>query len=255
MTWEKALHAFENEGCQITLDREEIINNALMIKQNFFLNVNNLIGDCCKKKLTDFLPLNFPIMQIEKDGSTILINVQDLILDSNLFEILLASDDPPVDIPLHEPNQDTHNLPPIVYGPKNKPGRKPLYQKFPTLLDCATDFIKSHSFQAHNRRRETTGTGTGVSLKDLQKHLFENVPDLREHGISRDTIHHLKVAPRKSGLKATRYKSLIDAKVSQKRNNYRENSPNQHFLFSRVAYREEFAAMFSHEVKLCRRHE
>ena len=49
--------------------------------------------------------------------------------------------------------------------------------KFPTLIDTATDFIKSHSFAAHNRRRETTGSSTGVSLKQLQQHLCENVLD------------------------------------------------------------------------------
>ena len=98
--------------------------------------------------------------------------------------------------------------------------------KFPSLVQSATDFIKSHSFEAHNRRRETTGTGTGVSLKDLQKHLLQNVPGLREHGISRDTIHHLMIPPRKLNRQSIRYAEVIDARISRKRNNYWENNVN-----------------------------
>ena len=50
---------------------------------------------------------------------------------------------------------------------KKKTGKKSLVEKFPALAACATDFIKSNSFGAQNCRRETMGTGTGVSLKDL----------------------------------------------------------------------------------------
>ena len=38
--------------------------------------------------------------------------------------------------------------------------------------------------------------------------------------------------------------------ISRKRNNYRENNVNQHFLFSRVAYRKEFCSLFAHKSKL-----
>ena len=39
-----------------------------------------------------------------------------------------------------------------------KYGWTKLWQKFPQLIETATDFIKSHSFQAHVQHRETTGT-------------------------------------------------------------------------------------------------
>ena len=53
--------------------------------------------------------------------------------------------------------------------------------------------------------------------------------------------------PRKNSTRSQRYKSLIDAKVPGKRNQYREGSPNQHFLFARVSYREEFVSKFADE--------
>ena len=56
--------------------------------------------------------------------------------------------------------------------------------------------------------------------------------------------------PRQDCSRAHRYKSLIDAKVSGKCNQYREGSPNQHFLFARVAYGEDFVSRFENEVSL-----
>ena len=46
-----------------------------------------------------------------------------------------------------------------VFGPPKKRGRKPLYEKFPGLLDEVNNFVKQHSFAADGRRRETTRTG------------------------------------------------------------------------------------------------
>ena len=106
------------------------------------------------------------------------------------------------------------------------------------LVACATDFIKSNSFVAHNCKRETMGTGTGVSLKDLQKHLIKNVLGFEDHGIWRDTKHHLMVAPRKNATWAPCNKGLVDAKVAPKRNDYKENHVNQHFLAAPVKFRE-----------------
>ena len=217
---------------------------ASLVKENLFCNIDAFheLNAPMKRRLQDFLVLNFPILELTRDSQTILVNVHEIILDSNLFEMLLTFNEPPR--PTEESSTITKNSTQnntktnAAIGPTNKKGRKPLYMKFPSLVQSATDFIKSHSFEAHNRRRETTGTGTGVALKDLQQHLLQNVPGLKEHGISRDTIHHLMIPPRKSNRQSIRYAGVIDAKISRKRNNYRENNVNQHFLFSRVAYRE-----------------
>ena len=79
----------------------------------------------------------------------------------------------------------------------------------------------------------------------------------KEHGICRSTIHSLFVPPRKGTLRAQHYKSHIDAKVPGKRNSYRENHADSHFLFARVAYRQELPSKFSDEITVfqCRRHE
>ena len=46
--------------------------------------------------------------------------------------------------------------------------------------------------------------------------------------------------PRKNSSPSCRYKGLVDAKVPTKRNCYREDSANQHFLSARVAIERNF---------------
>ena len=43
---------------------------------------------------------------------------------------------------------------------KMKVGRKPLVEKFPTLIGTATNFIKLDGYSAHARRRISSGSGT-----------------------------------------------------------------------------------------------
>lgn len=53
--------------------------------------------------------------------------------------------------------------------------------------------------------------------------------------------------PRRGTTAATRYKTLVSARVPAKCNQYRENHEDQHYLFARVAYRREFTMKFREE--------
>ena len=51
-----------------------------------------------------------------------------------------------------------------VFASHTKRGRKSLWQEFPSFVPILTNFIKQHSFMAHGRRRETTGTGATITI-------------------------------------------------------------------------------------------
>ena len=93
-------------------------------------------------------------------------------------------------------------------------------------------------------------TAVGISLDGMRKHVMREIPGLAEKGISRDAIHILFQPPRKNLTRYEWYKTLTDAKFPRKRNQYREGSVNQHFLFASVSYREEFASKFVDEYAL-----
>ena len=109
-----------------------------------------------------------------------------------------------------------------------------------------TEFIKQHGFSAHSRRRAETGT-VGVSLGSIRDHLLQSIPGLKEHGLSKHTVARLMEPPRRGTVAGKRYQGLVKARVPGKRNAYREDHPDQHYLFARVAYRREFSEMFSSE--------
>ena len=102
-----------------------------------------------------------------------------------------------------------------------------------------------HFKQSGQISQTVTILGNGVSLSDVREHLLKVVPGLEARGIGRDAVHFLLVPPRKNSTRACRYKGPVDAKIPRKRNDYREE--NQHFLFSRVAYREEFVTQHASE--------
>ena len=248
-SWTSAFVAAENDTINtraLNISVDEILRIANQIQAEFCIPTSCIPTEN-RAAIVTILVQHFPIVHIYGQGKAYLLDVHELLLGKDALNQLLTTcenseveKDAPV---LEKPASASRAL-----GPKNRPGRKPLWITYPSLIDEATSFIKEHSFAAHSRRRTSTGTGTGVSLRDIQKHLLASVPGLSEGGgISLDAIHHLTTAPRKNSSRARRYKGLIDVRVPGKRNQYREDSKNQHFLFARVAYREELASKFREE--------
>lgn len=58
-----------------------------------------------------------------------------------------------------------------------------------------TDFNKQPGFSAQSRQREETGK-VGVSLGNIRDHLMQNIPGLKEHGLSKHTVARLMEPPR-----------------------------------------------------------
>ena len=102
-----------------------------------------------------------------------------LIMHEDAFFKLLNVENP---VPASEVSHDKeeNGSLPVIYGPRRKPGRKPLYEKYPRLVEMITNVIKQHSFSSHGRRRETSGTGSGVSLQAIRDHVVQELPELKD---------------------------------------------------------------------------
>ena len=133
----------------------------------------------------------------------------------------------------------------IVHHVPLKPGCKPLHQQFPEIITLITDYVQLHGFSAQSRRRSQVGNSMGVSLRDLQDHLKEKIPQLKKRGISRTTVHQLLVAPRQGVRNASRYTDLVKARVPGKDNSLRHANEDSHFAFAQVNYALEFGQHFS----------
>ena len=254
LTWSQAYVAIENTHDWKVASSQELRTYASYIQQEFCVPVSQLgiIDD-----VVGLLMVNFPLMKAKEGKNEVLIDKCELLVQDDCFLRIPSRPDEieqgsPKETFHEEPSQEDSGMDTNCqcYGPHRRIGKTPLWVKFPNLIECATAFIKQHSFAAHARRRETTSTGNGVSLREIRDHLNKNVPCLQEAGgISRDIVHRLTIAPRKNALQAYRYKGLIDARKPGKRNQYREANGNQHFLFARATYREELLSKFSDESK------
>ena len=192
----------------------------------------------------------FPVWCIHFSDVDVLVNVCEVLLSPGLLENLLSlhsNKEPPTNT-THKRNRKKRNTSSETANVQSsKPGRPSIVEKFPTVVEIASEFIKTHGYAAHVRRREGVASTPGVSLNNIRHHLLDNVPGLKEHGISVNTIARLMNPPRRKTIAAERYKGLIAARVPGKKNCYREDSPDQHYLFARVAYRRELAARFPDE--------
>ena len=133
---------------------------AILIKEHFCLNTDHINEEkAIKDLILNVLLQYFPVIELTRGNHSVLIDSVKMLLDSLIFEILLTFNDQKE--PNNEAakdnaiNDDSMQTTSKVFGPE-KTRRKSLVETFPTLAACATDFIKSNSFAAHNRRRETT---------------------------------------------------------------------------------------------------
>ena len=122
-------------------------------------------------------------------------------------------------------------------------GQPSITSKFPQIVDVVADFTKQHGFSAQNRRRTETSYSKGVTVKQIQQHLYTNYPELKEHKISLTTIIRMFQAPNKHLKAASGYKALINACVGTKQNSYREFNADAHYLFVRNIMRRELGTL------------
>ena len=129
-------------------------------------------------------------------------------------------------------------------------GRISILQIFPDIPHIATEFIKASGFKAQEKRRESTITSCGVSLRDIREHLIKEIPGLRKHGISETSARYLFNPVNKRKFTEARYKSMIDAAVPCKDNSPRKENLDVHYLLSRIKLWREMAAYFSDEITI-----
>ena len=134
----------------------------------------------------------------------------------------------------------------VVAPPAKKPkplkvderrGRTAIIKKFPDVVEVLKEFVGRHSAEAQKRRRNTVqhlasasdGSAEGFTIEGARHHLFEEVPNLYEHGMTGRTVHRLFKPPNKGRGAARGYHGLINAKVAPKSNNWRKQGPAVHY--------------------------
>ena len=100
---------------------------------------------------------------------------------------------------------------------KGKGGQPSIVLKFPQIVEVF-QFIKQLGFSSQSRRWTETGYSSDATAKQIQQHLYDTYPELKEHKISLSTIERIFNAPNKHFKAADQYKALVDAKAGTKQN-------------------------------------
>ena len=75
-------------------------------------------------------------MSASRSGNLILINIHDFLLNKDdLMSLLYIDEDEADEAPPEKVYKEK------VFGPPKKRGRKPLYEKFPRLIDVVNNFV------------------------------------------------------------------------------------------------------------------
>lgn len=111
-----------------------------------------------------------------------IVNIHELLLLPGMLESLLDIHCPPQVCDTSHTRQRQMQKPPqkTQKSGSSKPGRPSIVEMFPVVVEIASEFIKSHGYAAHVRRRESVASTPGISLRDIQSHLLQTVPGLED---------------------------------------------------------------------------
>ena len=212
LRWEKAIQniiELENCGskCDGPVEYTHLKEVWSFISESMCVSVDEVCQllkiDCSaktllKENLTDQLLKLFQVLVVSKAGTCpCVVNLHELVLTPGAFEYLLnldsdsvssSSSTPPEQSKSREKQPSNASSQQLEKAASSSRRRQPIVHKFPSIVPCTIDFIKQHGFRAHQRRRTSTATSLGITIKDIKCYLYENVPGLREHSIGDTTI-------------------------------------------------------------------
>ena len=191
-----------------------------------------------------------PVMYLKSQTKSLFMNLHEFMLTPGVYESILLLGKPPDSE--GEEAEAVVDIDSVIDNDCRKGigGQPPITSKFPQIVDVVAEFMKQHGFSAQNRCRTKTGYSTGVTVKQMQQHLYTVFPEFKEHKISLTTIRWMFQAPNKHLKTASRYKTLINARVGTKQNSYREFHADTHYLFARNKMRRELGTLLSDKISV-----
>ena len=183
-----------------------------------------------------------PIMVLRNRETLVFVNLSELVYVPGALDFLLYPNDAP------SRDDEVSEIRDKIHSARKYSGQPSLVQRFPNILDVTTEFIKQHSFSAQHRRRTDTCFSSGITISQICEHLIQNIPGLKEHGISNSTVRRLFEPPNEGRNASVRYKACVKARVGIKNNTYREYHEDAHYLFARNKLRRELATLFESQI-------
>jgi hypothetical protein len=137
------------------------------------------------------LAYNLPIAVVQCNGKYVVFDLHQIDSMEEMLELVCldACHSPESEdnnrVHMKKPEGQVEDTPTSKSRPRS---RKRLEDRYPDIPQIITDFCKQQSYSAHYRRREETFQ-VGTRLQDVRKHLFKEIPELQNWGLSEDKVH------------------------------------------------------------------
>ena len=120
-----------------------------------------------------------PVMYLKSQRKSLFINLHEFLLTPGAFKSVLL-----LGKPADSEDEGAETVVDIDSGIDNDcrkgiGGQPSITSKFPQIIDVVTEFIKQHGFSAQNRCRTEKYYSTGVTVKQIQQHLYTTILNLR----------------------------------------------------------------------------
>ena len=138
---------------------------AAEIESNFCVHTSSTETN----DLIDTVLENFPVIYFSNKRNSVLVDLDELLFDKDCLSSLLTAKKAGKSRAVEQT--------PTVYGPKNKVGLRRLWQKFPQLIETASE----NFFLSRCLTSRKTGLKNGITLHEIRNHLLQNVPGLAAH--------------------------------------------------------------------------
>ena len=232
LTWEVAFRKLSGDFHKFSA---QLMNVGLLLEESTIVDVKEIMQytEVSKKTFMMELLIAFPLLYTKTVGGTdYIVNLHQTSSGCKDIDDLLKSDDEK-NIPSKEKERTiiSKEKPSV---PNRKTGPESIEVKFPDTGQVATEFIQQNEYKAQEKRRDDNYISCGVSVEGVRQYLLENVPGLKDHGLSKSTLRYLFQPVNKSRSSSKLYKSVIKCCVPKKDNSLRENSEDAHYLHSRV---------------------
>jgi len=231
-----------------TIDIEELSHAAAVFQDNIVSYESDINFPLTPEKIRKLVKL-MPVIYLSKEKKSLFINLHEFLYTPGAFEMLFLREviKNESECTIGDHNSDEID---VCQSRKGVGGQPSLVSKFPFIIDEVAEFVKQHGFAAQSRRRTEVGYSTGVTIKQIQNHIYSKYPEIENHKISLTTICRIFEAPNKGRRTSKRYTSYVNARVGTKGNSYRESHIDAHYLFARNKMRREMASLFSDEIGL-----
>ena len=190
------------------------------------------------------------VFLLSNKDTTILINLHEFVYTPEVFEAIFFKND---SCNVQEMKENKEDLPTSIDENEKKStraylGQPSVFSKFPEIVNEVAEFFKLHGFSVQSRRRDEAAYSFGVTIAQIQKHIYSKFPLLKEHNMLLATVRRMFEVPDKRNIASNRYKGFVNAKVSRKQNSYREPHQDAHYVFGRKKLRHAFASLHSKDI-------